>query len=286
MFWGLANPVDAALRRNWIKDDLLLTSVFAITKLPVAIGLLALFGQGLVFGWPFFWMFCQGLLWMLAFIFYYRAMQIEEVSRVVLLLQFQPILMLLLSMMVIGEGLNMSQLVAFVLILFGSVLAALKKTNSKWHFSKAFVLVMIANLMWAVADIMFKKFAVYFPNFWSAFGVDLLGSSLFGGLLFFLPKYRTLFSGFKLSVKGWNLIFVSATFGTFGSLAFAYALTLGNAALTSVITALQPLFALLSGLILSRFVSEIPRDSVKKEDLLIKGVSFVLILWGLIYLYF
>jgi len=284
-FWGMANPVDAALRRNWLKDDLVMTGFFALTKLPVALGLIVVFGQGIVFGWPVFWMFCQGVIWMLAFVFYYRAMQIEEVSRVVLLLQFQPIMMLILGRIFLGENLAGIQFVAFALILFGSVLAALKKNQAKWHFSNAFLLVLIADLMWSVADIFFKRYQVFFPNFWSAFGVDLLGSSLLGALLFFIPKYKTLLSGFKLSKMAWGLIFFSSLFGTLGSLVFAYALTLGNVALTSVIIGLQPLFALMSGISLNWFIKEVPKESIRGVDLLIKGVSFALIFWGLIVLY-
>lgn len=285
LFWGFANPMDAALRRHWLKDDLVMTSVFAITKLPVAICLMFLFGQGMVFGWPFVWMFIAGIIWMLAFVFYYKAMQIEEVSRVVLILQFQPIMIFILGMIMIGETLKGNQLMAFALILFGSVLAAFKKRESKWHFSKAFMFILIADLMWSIGDVMFKKYAVYFPNFWSAFSVELLGSSLLGGLLFLMPKYRTILGGFKMPVRGWGLFFTSAVFGTVGSLVFAYALTLGKASLTSVIVGIQPLVALFSGLILHKFMKEVPKDSIKNEDLLIKAISFVLIIWGLVYLY-
>lgn len=284
--WGFANPMDAAMRRSWIKNDLVLMSIFALVKLPVAIALMALFGQGIVLDASFVWMFIAGVIWMTAFVFYYKAMQLEEVSRVVLILQFQPIMILLLGMVMIGETLNVNQIVAFSLILFGSVLAAFKKKESKWHFSQAFILILIADVLWSVGDVMFKKYVGDFPNFWAAFSVDLLGSSLLGGVIFLIPKYRNVFRNFKLPVKGWKLLCVSALFGTAGSLFFAYALTLGKAALTSVIVGLQPLFALISGLILHRFVSEIPRDSIKREDLLIKGASFILIFLGFIYLYF
>ena len=186
----------------------------------------------------------------------------------------------------IGETLNVSQIVAFVLILSGSVLAAFKKRESKWHFSQAFVLILIADVLWSIGDVMFKKYAGDFPNFWAAFYVELLGSSLLGGVIFLMPKYRAILKGFKLPAVGWNLLLLSAVFGTLGSLFFAYALTLGKAALTIVIVGLQPLFALISGLVLHKFISEVPRDSVKREDLFIKTSSFVLIILGFTYLYF
>ncbi|MBI5753735.1 DMT family transporter [Candidatus Peregrinibacteria bacterium] len=283
--WGFANPIDAALRRNWFKDDLVLMSVFALTKLPVAVCFLVLFGQGIVFGWPFFWIFLSGIIWMLAFVFFYHSLQIEEVSRVVLILQFQPVLIFLIAVALIHESLNFSQFMAFSLIFIGSILAAFKKTKSRWHFSKVFLFIILAGFMWSLADVIFKKYVIYFPNFWAAFGVDLLGSSLLGGLLFFLPKYRSLYGGFKLSKIGWTLVFLSAVFGILGSLFFAYALTLGKASLTTVVIGLQPLFAMFFGLMLSYFIKEISRESMNKSGLIVKFLSFVLILAGLVYLY-
>lgn len=284
-FWGFSNPMDGALRRNWFKNDLVLTSLCAITKLPVAICFLVLFGEGIIFGWSFVWIFFAGMLWMLAFVFYYRSLQIEEVSRVILILQFQPIIIFLIAAVMIQESLNFGQFTAFLLIFVGSVLAAFKKTKSKWHFSKAFVFILLADFMWSFSDVIFKKYAVYFPNFWAAFGVELLGSSLLGGLLFFLPRYRSLYRSFKVSTKGWIVFFVSAFFSILGSLFFAYALTLGKASLTTVVIGLQPLFAVIFGLFLNRLIKEIPPESITKSDLVIKFSSFVLILIGLIYLY-
>lgn len=283
--WGFANPIDSALRRHWLKDDLVMTSVFAVTKLPVAIAMLLMFGGGIVWGWPVLGMFFQGFLWMFAFVFYYKAIKIEEISRVVLIMQFQPIIMLFFASLLIGESLSFNQLIAFFLIFAGSVLASLKIEKNKWHFSKAFIFMMVANVLWSFADVMFKKYVVYFPNFWAGFGVDLLGSSLFGAFLFLLPKYRVILKGFEFSKLGWYFIFASALLGVLGSTTFAYALTLGKAALTSVIIGLQPLFALCSGLVLHKLMREVPADSVKRVDIIIKTVSFLFIVLGLVYLY-
>lgn len=284
--WGLANPIDSALRRNWIKNDLVLTCALAVAKLPVAIVLLLLFARNLTIGWPVLGMFLAGVLWMLPFILYYKSLEREETSRVVLIIQFQPVIVLTMAAVLINETLVLSQFVAFVLILSGSILAAVKKTESKWHFSKVFLFMFLAAVMWSLADVMFKMYAVYFPDFWSAFSVDIFGSSFPALVLFLFPKYRKIAGELKkLSVCGWKFFISSAIFGTLGSLSFAYALTLGKASLVSVISGLQPIFALFFGLFLVRFFREIPKESLTKADLLIKVASFVLVLSGLGYLY-
>lgn len=284
--WAFCNPLDSGLRRYFIKNDLVLTCLSALARLPVVVVLLFLFREDLVLGWPFFGMLLSGVLWTLPFIFYYKSLECEETSRVVLILQFMPVFVLSLAAILIKETLNLSQFIAFVLILSGSILAAFKKIETKWHFSKVFFFMVLAALMWALADVLFKKFAVYFPNFWSAFAVDIFGSSLPAFFLFLIPRYRKFIVEMKnMPMRGWKFFIVSVTFGTFGSLTFAYALTIGKAALTSVISGIQPLFALFFGCFLARFFREIPGESLLKVDLITKALSFVLMFSGLVYLY-
>lgn len=284
--WAFCNPLDAGLRRYFVKNDLVLTCISALARLPVAVVLLFLFGGDLTVGWPIFGMLLAGVLWTLPFVFYYKALEFEETSRVILILQFMPVFVLSLAAVLIKETLDLSQIAAFVLILSGSILAAMKRVEKKWHFSKVFFFMVLAALMWAMADVLFKKIAVYFPNFWSAFAVDIFGSSLPALFIFLLPKYRKFIGDLRnMSSRGWKFFITSVTFGTLGSLTFAYALVLGKAALTSVISGLQPIFALLFGWALARFFKEIPGESLSKADLVTKGISFVLMFSGLVYLY-
>lgn len=286
VLWALGNVNDSALRRHFMKNDFVLTLAFALMRLPVALVLLVIFGEGLVFGWPVVAMSIAGILWVLPFVLYYKALEFEETSRVILIIQFLPVFILILAAILIGERLDAHQLIAFVLILAGSVMAAVKKIESGWRFSKAFVLIVLASLGWALADVIFKKYAVYFSSFWQAFAVDIFASSLFGLILFILPRFKNDVRSFcKFPVKGWTLFLISAVAGTIGSLAFSYALTLGKASLTAVIVGIQPLVVFVFAYMLNKIVKEIPKESLTKRDLLLKGFSLILICAGLYYLY-
>lgn len=286
VFWGFSNPVDSVLRRHFIKNDFVLTCLLALTKLPLVLLLLVIFAGDLTLSWPVFGMFFAGVLWTLPFVLYFKSLEREETSRVILMIQFQPVFVLILAALILNEILVLSQLAAFVLILAGSILAAIKKTETRWHFSKVFFFMLLASLGWSLADVLFKKFVVYFPNFWSAFAVDVLGSSFPALFIFLLSRYRKIVSELKsLPVYAWKFFTAAAVLSTFGSLCFAYALTLGKAALTIVISGFQPLFAMFFGWLLSRFFREISRESLSRVDLLLKGASFVLMTVGLVSLY-
>lgn len=285
LLWALANPFDSALRRKYFNSDSVMTWAFAIVKLPVAIALVVVFSSGFTWGWHVPGMFFAGLLWMIPFILYYKALQFEETSRVILIMQFLPIFTFIVAAVWIQERLDMHQTVAFLLIFMGSVLAATKKTEDKWRFSKAFFLMALASFLWAVSDVMFKKFSIEFPNFWQAFGVDILGSSLPAILFIMLPKQKAEAKKMKLMPRrAWAFFIASAIAGTAGSMAFAYALTIGKASLVAVITGLQPLFVLIFVFLLSLMFKEVPRESLKPGDLLMKLLSAILILGGLAYL--
>ncbi|MEK7086039.1 MAG: hypothetical protein AAB953_03430, partial [Patescibacteria group bacterium] len=94
VLWALSSINDTALRRHFIKNDFVLTLSFAFARLPIALILLALFGQGLVFGWHVVAIFIAGVLWTLPFVLFYKALEFEETSRVILIMQFLPVFIL------------------------------------------------------------------------------------------------------------------------------------------------------------------------------------------------
>ncbi len=286
--WALTNPTDAALRRHFIKNDFDLAWFLTFFRLPVALILLVIFRNSIAWDVNTALMLLAGFLWTLPIAFYYRAVEFEEVSRVVIFMQLLPVFTLIIAGIFIGERLEWYQFFAFFLILFGGIFAAIRKIEGVWHFSKAFGLLVLAALCWAASDVMFKAFEIGFLSFWSAFSVYFLGSSLFSLVLLFSPKrVSRVFSNFKnLPSRGWMLLVFANTAGISGSLFFAYALTLGKASLTTVIVGIQPLLAFVFAYLLGRIFPEIPRESVDRKSITFKLFSLFLVVLGLIYLSF
>lgn len=286
MFWAMTNPLDAALRRYFVQDDVALTWFLTLFRFVLAFILFFIFGGVVEFNWVLVALFVAGMLWTLPLYFYYKALEFEEPSRVALFSQTLPIFVLLIAVIFIGEELSVSQLVAFGFIFTGGVLAAFKKMNQKWHFSSAFFLILLATFLWASSDVMFKHFSAQFPDFTSAFLLYFIGAGLPALFVFVWPKKVLKISkSFKgLPLRAWVILVLSMLFGIAGSAVFAFALTLGKASLTAVLVGLQPLFAFAFGWIFSLFVKEVKPESLVAESLLLKGVSLVVILLGLFYL--
>ncbi|GEM_PF-1690666 len=282
LLWGFTNAMDTAVRRHFIKSDYAATWFLAMTRLPVIIALL-MFIDWRAPSSTIMWMLIAGALWITPFIFYYRAMEFEEPSRIVLIFQMSHLFVLLFAFLLIGENLSLEQLWGFLLLLSGGIFAGIKRLEGLWRLSRAFWIILIGTTIWALADVLFKKMEPGFPNFMAALLWYLVGSFIPCILVLVFPKWRRLLktSFHKLPGRTWFLISLNQVFGLGGTIIFAYALTLGKASLTSVMIGVQPLLALLWGFLLSRWIPEVAREDVHRSTLLMKGASLVLILGGL-----
>ena len=286
LLWGLTNVMDGALRRHFVKNDIALTWMMAFLRLPFVIAFFLAFGIEIPSTSVILFMFLAGLLWTFPFIFYYKAIESEDPSRVALLMQLVPLFTLLIAFFTIHETLTANQGIAFIFLIIGGAIAATKRLKGAWHLSKAFFLMVLATFLWANSDVLFKKFETDFSSFLTAFAIYFLGSFLVSVIMMSHPhgRKKILKHFAKLPVRAWLMIISAAVAGVGGSMTFAYALTLGKASLTSVIIGIQPLFVLGIGLLLAPFIREIRREDLSRKDLLLKSVSFFFILIGLILL--
>ena len=286
LLWGSTNVLDGALRKNFVKSDLALTWIMAILRLPFVVVFFLVAGFEVPSASTVIFMFTGGILWMAPVFIYYKALEKEDPSNVALLLQMLPLTLLIMAYFVLGEGLSAMQGIAFIFLIIGGGLASIKKLKGIWHFSAAFYLVGLACILWSTSDVIFKKFEPEFSNFLSAFAIYFLASFLASLFIFALPSGRVKLLGHfkKLPKRAWFMIITTVVAGVGGSFVFAKALTLGKAALTSVLIGIQPFFVIGLGLFLGLFIPEIHKEDLSKKALVFKGISFVFIILGLVFL--
>lgn len=286
ILWAFSNVLDCVIRREFVKNDSAMTAFLALTRLPFIIIFLIATGAKMPAGEALIFMIIGGVLWMFPFIFYYKAIEFEEPSRVVLLMQTAPIFILLISFFAINETLTIYQFLAFILIVAGGIFAAIKRLEGIWRFSRAFWLVIFATFLWAVSDVIFKAFAPDFSGFLNAMAFYLLGSFLVAPIMLLAKSSREKicksFSG--LPSRAWKFLIIDQISGIGGTFAFAYALTLGKASLTSALISIQPLVVILFGVILSKFIKEVATEDLSKTTLILKGASLLFIVAGLLIL--
>lgn len=287
IFWGFANVLDAASRRHFMKSDQALTWFLTVTRLPVIAAIVLFAGFHPAETPATLFMLLSGILWMVPFIFYYRAMEFEEPSIVILILQTMPVFIYLIAYVLLGETLTSAQWIGFTVLLLGGFLAAIKRRSGIWHMSRAFWIMIFASLLWSFSDVLFKKYAAAFPTFWDALAVYLFGGVIAGIAMMARSRDRAeLAKHFAaLSPRGWSFIIVTQIIGLSGTVALAYAFLLGKVSLTSVVIGIQPLVVFGAGIVLSRFLPEVKPESTDRISLTFKTLAFMLTIAGLILLY-
>ncbi|PIZ73267.1 hypothetical protein COY07_02160 [Candidatus Peregrinibacteria bacterium CG_4_10_14_0_2_um_filter_43_11] len=281
--WAVTNVLDGAIRHHFVQDDFALAWWIAVTRLPFIILLLVLGNFDFSFQLSdMLWMLFGGVFWVAPGILYFRSIHLEDPTRVALMFQIIPIFGLTLSYFILGETLTSVQAIAFVILMLGGILAALKRIDKKWHISSAFFLMILATFLWSVSDVIFKKYEPAFANFYTAFAIYFTGSFFASFFFAHTPKkIRHLIQAFHVPLRGWAFLVMTQLLGISGALTFAYALTLGKVSLTVVLIGTQPLFVFTFGLFLSRFLKEVKPEPMTKRILFFKGLSFALVMLGL-----
>lgn len=218
---------------------------------------------------------------------YYKAVNYDEISRIVMLNQFTPVFVILLSFFTIGEMLSGYQLAGFLMLIGAGIAVSYHKYRSSFRLSKSFYYMLLSTFLIAIAYIT-AKYVFSEVSFWG--GVLLLRVTGFIPLaLLFAPSIRkefiTAFRKMKLRIKG-MLGFKIAVDGI-ASILSDFAIFLGPVSLVSALSnATMPLLvfalALLSSIYLPKFVSE----DLSRTNILIKLLALAMLMAGIVFISF
>ncbi len=230
-----------------------------------------------------------GFLSVAAFFFYLKSMNEEEASVVIPLFQLIPVFGYFLGYLILGESLNISQILSSLLIIFGIIVLVIEVDieNKVKLKGKVLSLVAVSSLFFALHDTLFKKVAIT-ESFWVTAFWQFVSLTIFGVLiLFFLKKYRDdFFSMFRnTGTKILSLNILSEILYMLGSLANNFATLLAPVAVVLVVSSYQPLFVFIGGIFLTLFLPRISTERISKKHLIHKTISILIILIGSYFLY-
>lgn len=285
LLWALVNLGDRYIMEKRIKSPffytvtILIVDAFAsLLFIPLIefswIGWLAIIGAMLA-----------GTAFVLGTVFYNRAIQIEEVSRINILWVFIPIFDFVFAWLLLGEKLAGKQLLAFIVLLSGSLFACMHWRSGGWKFSRAFVLMLVSCLFYSGYDILMRFFTRQAP-----FSLLYLIAAL--SMLFWLipivsakkfrQKYQSEFRNFDLQL-GVIMVLV-AFFSALGLLLNTKAISLGPVSLVSALEGFQTIFVFVIAALLTIFAPRIMKEELDKKNLFLKLVALVLMIGGLVVL--
>lgn len=211
-----------------------------------------------------------------------KSFSLEEVSRISIIRQFQPVFVLVIAILFLGEILSAKQYFGFFILLTGSIVASYKGGYSIMTLpSKAFFIVMGTNFFWAIYFTM-AKYAYTVYGFWNTFIMVRIFFLFYSILILFYLIYKKRFNFSKILTKGTAFVGFNEFMVVIAVGFIQYALSLGPASLVSITESTKPIFVLFLAYFFSIKFPKLLKEEISKKIISQKIMAIFLIIVGLI----
>jgi drug/metabolite transporter (DMT)-like permease len=224
-----------------------------------------------------------GILTVWGLAFYFSTLASEETSTVIILMQLVPVITLIESSIFLHEKISTAQSFGFTLILSAIVGASFKKESLQVKPSKAFFFIILADILWASANVIFK-FVTISTTFVQLVAYESFGIAL-GGLLLYIFS-STIRNAFYTTTKSLNksaigVIFINEIFFLIAKLLGYLAISLGPVSLVGLVGSTQVFFGIIYGWILTILLRKIYNEDISSDGLAKKILLFSLVFTGI-----
>jgi uncharacterized membrane protein len=279
-FWGLNNVFYKFLMTKKFRSYFSLLSFMGFADLFFAVVICLVTPVNFVFPYVLFAM-GVGLMPLLAFWFYSKALMVEEISRITPLFQFIPIFVVLLSVVFLNEILSAQRYFGVAIIIIASILISYRNSTSGKSLSSALKFIIPSSLVLAVHAIL-EKFLLGYIDYWSLFFWNILGA--FCGILFLLTfsKPRREFAEAVNAVgkRAFFVVFVGEGVYFLGTICWLIAASMGYVSLVSALAGLQHFFVFIYVLLSSLFVPHHLKEEMTRGVIALKISAIALTFAG------
>ena len=281
--YAISNFVDKFIIEKYIKNFATLTILGGFVALPFALTILVLRDFPIYRLDQTILIILAGIFMELALLPYFKAISLDDVSRVVPVFQLIPILILILSFFLLGERLNSFQFLGFWLVIGGSYLISLNKLGQgMFNLRRSFVWIILASILWAISTVIFKFVSIE-QGFWDTMAYEFLGATIGAFVLLLVPNFRKKIFTETKTVKNyvWGILISNEALYLFARLIGFYAIAIAPAiSLAAALNGIMPFFSLIYGLILSVRFPYIIKEDISRSTILLKLTAIILIFIG------
>ncbi|MDP1743280.1 MAG: EamA family transporter [Candidatus Amesbacteria bacterium] len=286
-FYSVVNFLEKYLLEKKIQDPLALAAIAGLIS--------GLFGLtlGLITGFKYIGLdsivllLFAGLLQVFYTIPYYIALNSDDTSRVVPLMQFVPVFTLILSVLFLNESMAIKQIVGLsIVVITGIFLSSDKIEGQIFRPRKAFWFMLLAALMFGSSSILFR-FVSKESSYWINLSYQFMGMGIGSLILISIPKLRRkIIAQTTLLKPVFGLVAIVNGIVILAQMTEAYAVTLVSVPYVNLIGSIQPIILLIFGFTLTKWFPKIIKEDISKTMIYKKIVSMILILVGFYLVYF
>jgi len=275
--FALTNIVDKFMLNKLIKNPMILTIFTGV--LGLITGIIVFFFHGLshlsiqntamaIFA---------GVIYLLMILFYFKAASYQEISRIVPIFQFNPIIVGLLAFIFLGEVFSLAKYAGILLLVMGSAMISIEKSEGKFHVNKSIWLIILSTLALSL-NYFLSKYLLNFADYWTIFSYERIGA-----FLVVIPLIFIYFRDFKLVFKQKIpavVVSMNELTNIAGIIFITLALSSGPVTLVTGLAAVQPFFVLATAIFASIFFPKIIQENISGKILLVKIFAIILIFIG------
>jgi len=279
-FWGLNNVFYKFLMTKKFRGYFPMLSFMGFIDVIFAVIVCLVNPVSFIFPYVLFAM-AVGLMPLLAFWFYSKALMVEEISRITPLFQFIPIFVVLLSVIFLNEILSVQRYFGVAIILIAAVLISYRNSKSGKSLSSALKFMIPFSLVLSVHSIL-EKLLLTHIDYWSVFFWNLLGA--FCGILFLLsfskPRREFTETVHTVGKRAFFLVLVGEAVYFLGTICWLIAASMGYVSLVSAFAGLQHFFVFIYVLLSSLFVPKLLKEEMTRGVIALKISAIALMFAG------
>ncbi len=289
MTWYIVSLIQAFVSANIYFIDKIVVSKWARNPLqPLALtGFFSLIPAGLVYFIhgisylsPLYVLYglSLGIIYVVMFIFYFKSMQSEEVSRFIPFSAASNVIILILAAIFLKEVLGGLQYLGIILLTMGAILISIKRGQKlRWDSSANMLIFLLLISLTAILN----KYMLGLTDFWTLY--------FYGAIGIFIGSIPLIFKNLKglietININGARMLYAMLLSESLGALAIFLILvanSLGPVSLVSAFSSLKLLFVFLISIILTVFLPKVLKEDYSNREVIIqKAIAIILLFIG------
>lgn len=275
--WAVVDTVDKHVLTKWTRHPVVPLIILSIMGIAAGIGIYLFRGFAYLSFFDILLAFLAGILYMIALLFYFQAVQLEEISRVVPLFNLTHFFVLVLAAVFLNEIFTPLKYAGIFMLLIGAVIISLKKFELS--LGKPFWLMVLCALCLAL-NLIISKHLLNLADFWTVFSYSRIGTVLILAplLYFYYPYIKEISRKHGKLVLGY--ITLNESLSLVGVFFITVAASVGYITLVQALSAVQPFFVLVFTILLSLFFPAFLKEKVKASIVALKIAATIMMFAG------
>ncbi|MEM2759339.1 MAG: EamA family transporter [Nitrososphaerales archaeon] len=260
-----------------IKSPLML-AIFVTVFYPINLAIIPAFFEVNYALLPSLISFAIGVGMGVAYLLFMKAIQVEEISRVVTLHYTYPLFIAPIAFVFLNEDLTPYNYAGIVLLVASTFMVSYRGGVKRILYSPALLLMTALNVIIAVENIL-AKYLFEFTNFWSFIFWVTAGIIAVRMLMLLIPNVRKELTAIKFkSLIGYgvaiSLLFLASNLLYYGAVSLQFV------SLVSALSATQPMFILAMAIALTYLKPGFVYEELSRRAVISKSIAVVMVFAG------